>query len=131
MTPDEQPVMFEVDGHAGGLFAGSNRPAIDDGVLLSVDFVNFTLVLNIAVDAMGLRIGRSGLGFAGERDRGNNFAGIRVDHGRAIAAAVEGVNLLLSRLEEDGIGIRPVSTLARVLRVSNRTCSPWLRVRYL
>ena len=105
IAAEEQVMIFHINGHAGGAFAGGNGPAVGDGVGLGVNGHEFAGVFDIVENAIGVGIGLGEFGFAAFGDGGDDLAGIGGDDGGGLAAAVEGIDLILAGLEENAVGI--------------------------
>ena len=93
-----------VDGHGDGLLAGGGGPAAGDGGGLGVDLDDFAVVGEICVD-FSVACGDAVLGFAAERNVGDERAFGGVDDGGGVGVTVEGEDAVGWGVEEDCVGV--------------------------
>src|SRR5438128_6760775 len=86
-------------------FTGSDGPALHNLMLFDVNDDNLAFVFEIIIDASGCRIGLRKLRFASERHGCDDLCRLQVNHRRRLAASVEQIDLLLTRLIKHSIGV--------------------------
>ena len=93
-----------VDGHGDRLLAGGGGPAAGDGGGLCVDLDDLAVVCEVCVD-FSVTCGGAVLGFAAERNVGDERAFDGIDDGGGVGVTVEGEDAVGWRVEEDCVGV--------------------------
>ena len=72
---------------------------------LGINYGNFIFIFDIVEDAPGFGISLGEFRFAAQRNGGNDFAGLRVNYRRRLAASIEHVSFPLPRLVQHAVGV--------------------------
>ncbi len=107
VTAREQTMMLRIQSDSTWSFARRKRPVRDDFMFIRIDYSDFALIFDIAVNAPRCFIHHCKFWISSERNRRRDASVFRVDNGDRISSVIEDIDLTMTWFVNDGVWILP------------------------